>query len=273
MCSNVLPTLTFLNATDPKDLVWIETSFLRQFLSCKDVFTAQLEQHKAFQSHRDLLCSHKNPALHPRIARSGKLIPKDAYDSLMEIIDGEINGTVESGIANPIKRDVVISLPSNLVCEYCMQEYKSELDGKVSFVSSVKYLYDELDPKELKSPRPLQPGEKIEDENDQYKYIVSRKFVTWFRNKTMRFMKHAINARGETMIQSDTQAISTKSNAMGLDGLNIEEFWNLEDNVVSFGTVNTCGVGEDEGIAIRVNGPLTCEFFRFNCKVRLPAVF
>jgi hypothetical protein len=256
LCTNVLPMLAFFEATNPNNLVWVETSFLRQFLSCKDLLSAQLK-HK-IQSHRDLLCSHENPALHPRIARRGKLLPKDAYNSLMDIIQGEIHDTIDSDIPNPSMHDLPISSPCNLLCEYCMQEYRSELVRKVSFASSVKYLYDELDPKELKHSRDLQPGDKIIGENDQYVYIVSRKFVTWFRNKAMRFMKQAINTKEEPMLQSDVQ-IATKSIASGLDGLNFEEFWRFEESNLLFGTVKACDIEEDEGIAIRVNGTLTCE--------------
>ena len=253
----VLPLLRFFDATatDPNNLVWVEASFLRQFLSCNELLIAQLE-HNDIQSHRDLLCSHENPALHPRIARRGKLLPKEAYDSLMDIIDGEINDTVGSDTPNPVKNDLLISPKYNLVCEYCMQHYRSELVSKVNFASSVKYLYDELDPKELKH---IQPGDKILEENEIYVYMVSRKFVTWFRTKTLRFMKQAIIPKLEPKLQPDVH-ITTKSIAVGLDGLDINEFWNLRESVASVGTVTASGIGEDEGVAIRVNGPLTCEF-------------
>lgn len=260
LCVDVIPKLAVFDTTNLFNLVWIETSFLRQVLSCKELLTAQLEHPAILVSHHDLLCSHDPPALHPRIARGGKLIPKDVYDSLMIILHEEIHDTVGTNIPNRIVHDPPISLQNNLVCEHCIEAYRSELDGKVSFAIAVKNLFDDLDPKEMKYSRYLQPGETIEKGGDQYVYLVSRKFITWFRNKTLRFMKQANNAKSEKKLQLDLpMSTKYKSIAMGLDGLNIEEFWNLQESESFFGIIEACGIGEDEGISVRVNGPFTCE--------------
>jgi hypothetical protein len=261
LCAHVLPALTSIDKTNPNDLVWVDASFLRQFISCKDLFVAQIE-HKAIPFQRDILCTHENPALHPRIARRGKLLPKQAYDALMDIIDNEIQDSVGTGILNPIKGDLLISPLRNLVCKCCVQEYRSELVEKLSFVRSVKYLFDKFDPKEMNHSRYIQPGDESMEKGDQFVYIVSRKFITWFRNKTMRLMKQATMSKADPKLQTDIHG-STSSIHEGLDGLNLKEFWDFDESMQTFCNVRACGVGEDEGIAIRVNGPLTCTLFYF----------
>jgi hypothetical protein len=256
LCVDVLPKLAIFDTTNLYNQVWIETAFLRQVLSCKELLTAQL-CNPATLSRDELLCSHELAALHPRIARGGKLIPKDAYDSLMIILHEEIQDTTGADIPNRIVHDPPITLESSLVCEHCMHAYRSELDGKASFAIAVKNLYDELDPKEIKYSRYIQPGETIEESGDQYVYLVSRKFITWFRNKMQRFMKQANGAKIEPKL--DLPTTSYKSIAMGLDGLNIEDFWSIQESNLSVGNIEACGIGEDEGISVRVNGPFTCE--------------
>ena len=256
LCVEVLPKLAAFDTTNICNQVWIETSFLRQVLSCKELLTT----YPATLSRYELLCSHEAPSLHPRTARGGKLLPKDVFDSLMIILQEEIHDTVGTNIPHQMLHDPPIFLHNNIVCKHCMQAYISELDGKASFAITVKNLYDELDLKEMKDYRYIQPGEAIEEVDDKYVYLVCRKFITWFRNKTLRFMKQANSAKSEAKLQFDLPMSSNyKSITMGLDGLNIEDFWNVQETDLSLGTIKACGIGEDEGISVRVNGPFTCK--------------
>ena len=247
-----LPKLTLFDVKSSDNLVWVETSFLRQFLSCKELLDTQ-PICEAIPPDREYLCSHTNPALHPRIARRGKLLPNDAFDALLIIVNDEIHDTAG---AHRTMHDLPIFPLKDIVCKDCTREYRAQLVEKFSFTCAVKSLCDELDPKVLKCSRYLQAGESIKDASDQYVYIVSRKFVTWFRNKTMRFMKQAICTKGdESKLPSGTSTSST-SITVGLDGLDINAFWNLKESNFS---VVACGAGDDEDLAVRVNGHLTCE--------------
>jgi hypothetical protein len=249
LCATMLPML-FADTATPNNLVWVETSFLRQFMSCADLLT-DVPATEAIMSHCKYMCSHKNPALHPRNARKGKLLPKDAYDAYINIIQEELRDVVGLELSSRIINDCIIIPTENLFCEDCKQEYASELDTKVKLVKALKFLYDKLEPKDVKISRNLPPN-ATEDADHPYTYIVSRKFITWYRNRMARFMKQAVNAVNESIVQID-QHMTTTGFASGLDSLDFSYLWNFEKYAMS------CGVVEDEGVVVRVNGPLSCE--------------
>jgi hypothetical protein len=232
-------------------MVWVETSFLRHFLSCEKLLCEDFEQ-KIVLQHRKLLCSHRVPGLHPRVARRGKLLPKPAFDAYIDTIQEEIITIVGNECSEWEVIDCEITLSKNLICEDCMHEYKQELGQTLKHAKRLKYLHNELDPKEMKFSRNLDVDEIVDSQTEQYAYMVSRKFITWFRNNMVRLMKHA----GTTIMNQNfdlSSSMSSISVAEGLDGLNVSEFCSANFLPSSSSTI------DDEGIVVRVNGPLTCK--------------
>lgn len=255
--SQMFPNLSTCQLTNPDDLVWVESTPLLQFMSCRDRLRERLEQSdRAVLQHHDLLCSHETPGLHPRVARKGKLLPKLAYEAYIAALRVEKRDILGRDTDENSFNDCLILPTDNLICQDCAQEYRSELSQKLKRVLAMKYIYDSLDPKENKFTLERGLGEAWGNESDRYAYIVSRKFVTWFRNKVVRFMKRAGSAEAKCVeCESQFIALSAENEAEGLDGLDLSEFSVSKDEKTGIEP-------DDVGVAVRVNGPITCEFFR-----------
>jgi hypothetical protein len=251
LCTKMLPKLALYDQADTCNVVWVETSFLRQFLSCEELLSENPGT-KTILQHRKLLCSHVVPGLHPRIARRGKLLPKEAYDAFIATIQAEIITLFGTDCLDWIINDCEITPCTNLVCKECMQEYKTELGETLELAKNLKFLFDILDPKEMKFSRKLEAGEAFDSQNDQYAYMVSRKFISWFRNKMLRLMKQSGNTATDQKLQTSS-SVPTQCVSEGLDGLNLTDYF------VAKYLTSPSNTLDDDGIAIRVNGPLTCE--------------
>jgi hypothetical protein len=238
--TTMFPSISYFRQTNPGDMVWVETSFLLQFMSCMDRnFKFVESENEAILRHRKLLCSHKHPRLHPRVARRGKLLTKKSYDAYIAALQNEISVHCASNLNDSALNDYLIVPIDNLICEECSREYRSELSDKLKLAQTLIRLYRDLDPKEKKLP----PDETGGNECDQEAFIVSRKFITWFRNKFLRFIKQC------------TLSIGAESVAEGLDCIDFSEFASKRVPHVPTGSP------EDEGIAVQVNGAVTCELY------------
>jgi hypothetical protein len=244
----MFPSLAAFQLTNPADLVWVDTLFLQQFVACSDHrLYFDESQNCSILQHRKYLCAHKNPGLHPRIARRGKLLTRQSYDAYIVALNEErlvCNGANSTCDDLPMN-DCVIVPVDNLVCPECTLEYRSELSNKLQLAEGILSIYHDLDQKERKFSVILDPDESLGYDQDGYAYIVSRKFATWFRNKVARFMKH------------NASLVSAESASGGLDLVDFSEF----ENTFKLPS----GSSEDENIAIRVNGAVTCESLLLLC--------
>lgn len=70
--------------------VWVDSTTLSRFFSCndgmKDIFESASESELI--SDKSFLCEHSK-GMHPRIACSGKLLPKETYEKFENILRGE----------------------------------------------------------------------------------------------------------------------------------------------------------------------------------------
>jgi hypothetical protein len=248
----MFPSLSVFQLTNPGDLVWVDASFLQQFVSCTDHrLNFEESQNCSILQHRRQLCSHKIPGLHPRIARRGKLLTRQSYDAYVAALNQERRafcGSYSRYDDFPLN-DCVIVPTDNLVCDECLLEYRLELSSKLQLAEALFSIYHDLDQKERKFSVYLDPDESLGFDQNGYAYIVARKFATWFRNKVARFMKH------------NSSLVAAESVSGGLDLVDFSEF---ENNVEL-----PAGSSEDESIAIRVNGAVTCESLCPYCLLRL----
>lgn len=259
--TKMFPNFSACQISNPDDLVWVESTPLLQFMSCRDRLQERLEHRndRAVFQHHDLLCSHEPPGLPPRVARKGKLLPKLAYEAYVAALREEQRALLGGNNDAKCFSECLILPTDNLICKECSDDYGFELLGKRQKIVKFKDLYDALDPKEMNFSLDLGVDyETYGDRCDRYAYIVSRKFITWFRNKVAHLMKQAAcSAANATSVDCSNEflALRAENVAEGLDGLDLSE--------LEVGSLQNVGPGEvdDESISSRVNGPITCTSF------------
>ena len=186
--------------------VWVDGVELRRFLSCKRY--GGLEN-----GTRGSLCGHKNPGLHPRVARRGKVLPKDVYDAY-ELLRCKEIGSGET-------KTKTIS-PSNMRCTECSEDYRRELSKQLDLIRIAKRLYNALDPKVDTFSLQCGADEVVTEDSDWYAFIIFRPFATHFRRGVESVMKQA-SAIDETKRLDDMKSsnLSTETLAEGLDALDL----------------------------------------------------
>ena len=240
---------------------------------------AVLQRHPLLQ-HRGLICSHDQGGLHPRVARSGKLLPRDIYDTVVSLLSDEkhqlalqSNGEESKPSAKRGKRrsgggrgksdeaaDLIIAPDSSLFCSECVETYRKELAAKERALSLVLSLHEDFDGKRNDlDPKSLPEGQDI--------FAVSRHFVTVFKKHAERVMKEASSPRvvceGIDLLDlSFLPSFQTKKEAK------------MEDNALS--SASDCMIIEKEdsiagtappvGEALdpNINGKISCEHGRSN---------
>ena len=240
---------------------------------------AILQLHPLLQ-HRDLICSHGQGGLHPRVARSGKLLPRHIYDTVVSLLSDEkhqlalkSNGEEAKPSAKRGKRrnvgvrdksdeaaDRIIAPDSSLFCSECVETYRKELAAKERALSLVLSLHEDFDGKRNDlDPKSLPDLQDI--------FAVSRHFVTVFKKHAERVMKEASSPRvvceGIDLLDlSFLPSFQTKKEAK------------MEDNALS--SASDCMVIEKEdsiadtsppvGEALdpKINGKISCEHGRSN---------
>jgi hypothetical protein len=245
---------------NPDDLVWVDVAILRRFVSCSDRLADVLNcKGRWILDNNSLLCYHSPERLHPRVARKGKLLPRVAYEAYLEALQTEQAAMFGATLSKSKVADCVIVPTDNLVCQICSSEYKQNLELKLEKVKELKYLYEKLDPKSSSFSLEVSPEETLGRECDSYAYIVSRKFITWFRNKFARLLKASVSALadskgrltdGKRQTTSFPEMIGESENmAEGLD------FFKLSQ--LDFG--QPLDDDKEYEIFSSVNGPVTCK--------------
>lgn len=244
-----------------------------------DGMDAVLQRHPLLQ-HRDLICSHGQGGLHPRVARSGKLLPRHIYDTVMSLLSDEkhqlalkSNGEEAKPSTKRGKRrsgggrdksdeaaDLIIAPDSSLFCSECVETYRKELAAKERALSLVLSLHEDFDGKRNDlDPKSLPEGQDI--------FAVSRHFVTVFKKHAERLMKEASSPRVvcEGIDLLDLSFLPTFQTKMEAK---------MEENVLS--SASDCMIIEKEdsiadtappvGEALdpKINGKISCKHGRSN---------
>ena len=187
-------------------LIWVEATKLRSFLSCRR--STDLKDFPFGPGAQDP-CIHGK--LHPRIARKGKLLTREMYDAYVLLVSKALRQEV-------IPKSVFTK--SNLVCQECAAEYKGALRKKLEIVQAARRLYEGLDPKNdnfsLRATSPFQ------HESDRLAFIVSKKFVTKFRQAVTKLMKMSLVLEVSTTFDEvPTRNAELESLAEGLDAFDL----------------------------------------------------
>ena len=239
------------------DLVWVESAQLLQYVSCGDRMNEYLDgcNGRTLLQHHKLLCSHEPPGLHPRVARRGKVLPKAVYEAYVAGLRQEQRAVVGQLVDESEVCDCLILPTENLLCLECSSDYQKELGQKLKTVKAMKKLYDMLDPKELDRFKfEFGNSDTYGHERDNYAYILSRRFVTAFRNQITTLMKNAAAAAADAKAcerEISLGHFSAENVNEGLDGLDLSSF---EKKVFGMGP------NSDNELAVP-NSNITCKHF------------
>lgn len=244
------------NSTETTSIpVWVDGNVLLRFFSCLDGMDDTLK-HQPLLHHRKLLCSHGNGGLHPRVAKRGKLLPRNVYDVVISLLRQEqiqFTGSSKNrrgmSAANQENNkdgisDCIISPSSRLFCHECAESYRSELAERERSLSLVLKLYDALDSKvndfDAKS---LPVGQDI--------YAVSRNFATAFKKHAERVLKETMSPQvvceGIDLLDlSFLPAFSSDAPVVGKPG--------------ATGEADEAAAGASDALDPLVNGKISCKY-------------
>ena len=166
------------------DSYWVDGKTFKRFISCTDAMDDILcDAEKPILQHKHLLCEHGH--LHPRTARSGKLLSRDNFITYASLLHTERRLVISDKCAKCTDTqddwsDYIIA-GSNIKCKKCAESYQTELQVKLEKFQLMVNLYHNLDPSS---------GELDNNSNEEY-YAVARSFVTNFRKFVLKLMKDA----------------------------------------------------------------------------------
>lgn len=197
--------------------VWVLAEPLRKFLACDDSLDGILQGSGPVLRHKELLCEHN--ALHPRMARKGKLLPRSVYDAYVTLLQRE--RAMMTGCGNGVSardteeiNDIVITPGQNIFCECCAETYKNELKRKVEVIGLLKELYIDLDHKvkDIKMTNVEEHELRLPD--FQYGYALHKPFATRLRKIVMAIGKSVINVNSGSVE-------SFPLGVLGVDGIDL----------------------------------------------------
>jgi hypothetical protein len=212
-----------------KESVWVDGAGLRSMFKCLPQVGEDL-LHLILR--KDLICHHKT-GLQPRIARCGKLVPRQFYNELVELIETEQHF---SGSTSPASSSKDCFTSSHLACDQCAELYKLELQTKLKLLRSFRVMFQELDPNS--------EGAYPEPDSSDYVYAVSKRFITKFRKTIAALLKKL-----ETV----------DATPGGLDGLEDWLGWNVSTSL--------------DDIDAMVNSAIVCKLLRWQIDFRLAVLF
>lgn len=158
---------------DQSNNVWTDGKAFRTFLCGQD------SESMLSSSIFPQLCEHK-VGLHPRVARTGKVLPLTLFNGYVSLQREEHIFTDKSTDSlEPAAMNKATTLfVKDVACKKCCVAYQTEIQAKLDRLTHLKDLYDELDPKR-----------EIEMDENDYVFAISGKFITKFRNLVNELLK------------------------------------------------------------------------------------
>lgn len=162
------------------DSVWVDGALLRSVFACEPDPPEELLRGLTRQD--TMICKH-SIGICPRRARGGKILPKDVYISLLQLL------RTERSFLDPIYADSQhlecapqeAVTPADLYCDRCANEYKISVQKKLDKVRSLQVLCNDLDPKKER--------DSDNQDEDEFIYALSKKFVTALRKSVKSLFK------------------------------------------------------------------------------------
>jgi hypothetical protein len=167
---------------EPNDLVWVETSWLRQILASRPEGGAA--DNLSLVQRSAVKCPHFAGGMHPRTARKGKLMPRNVYDKLVELVAAERNASGSEGMDEVTTE---VWTPDSVLCDLCSDTYRSDLADRLNHLKKLLAVVTSLDSGEISLRR--DSSDVNFTDLDRYAFVVSRKFSNDFRSSFDRFSR------------------------------------------------------------------------------------
>jgi hypothetical protein len=221
--ASLVPSFDFSAMNENDSPVWVSAEPLRKFLACDESLDTVLQGSGPLLCHQMLLCEHN--ALHPRTARTGKLLPRNVYDCYVSLLQQERN-LLKGGEGDSLSEstgdlteinDAVITPNHNLFCKCCAENYQKELKSKVELLGLLKELHSDLDPKNQDCNMENVDEDDLKVPNHEYGYALHKPFGTRLRRMVASMIKSVVN------IESGSDDIAS-SPLVGIDGVDISMF-------------------------------------------------
>ena len=217
-------------STKNYEKVWVEGSVLRRYLSCSDEmddifgFDSKI---KYILANKKWLCIH-GEGLHPRIARTGKLLHRAAYDALISLMCAE-NEYMSRSMSSDDKHlknktDILMTTKTKLYCSNCVEGYRNSLQEKVTALQTMLSLYDALN----NGSADINLNECSDENSRQRCFAISRNFVTSFKKYLQHKFKELSGMNGQQIKKDKCSWISS---SVGVDTLDLSEILPRNDHV------------------------------------------
>jgi hypothetical protein len=236
-----------------EDFVWVDALSLRRYMSCdylrKDEY-GNAKKIPFFQHGRFFFCGHQSDrGVHPVIARRGKLLPRPIYDALLQGLAAE-RPTLFCDTKYGVREisDCPGIPAERLYCSTCSKSYCQELSETVQLCEKILFLYERLDPKEGDFEDDSK-GDNIAASREIHGYIVSRRFVSRFRNRAARLFK-SFDSLHDTTISGPIHKTSKKCESFA------EGFHSVRAREVMFENTDS---KSDDDLDIFINSNITCD--------------
>lgn len=162
-----------------QDMVWVDGSSLRSIFACG---TDNIEELSEKVARGELnACEHKL-GLHPRVARSGKLLTTHFFDALLALMGTEQTFLLENRSKKKLKSSLDCLTSDRIRCETCAKSYQSTLKQNLDRARSLQTMFHDLDPK-------AEGALMAEIDDDTVVYALSKRFVTKLRKAIAAVLK------------------------------------------------------------------------------------
>ena len=203
--------------------VWVEGSVLRHYLSCSDemddIIFGLDSKSEYILSNKKWLCLH-GEGLHPRIARTGKLLPRAAYDALISLMSAEMEyirlSMSSDDQHHKNQTDIMITTNNKLYCSNCVEAYRKSLQEKVTAIQTMLSLYDALND----GSADINLNEISDENGHQQCFAISRNFITSFKKYIQHKFKEVSGMIGQ---QGNKVNLSCISSSVGIDTLDLSD--------------------------------------------------
>lgn len=199
--------------------VWVDSNFLRRFLSCEDdledLFRNAIESNTLYK-RESFLCEHSQ-GLNPRKARQGKLLSMEMYDALESILRHEYemfldDRSEDTKLARQLTlMDQKFIDGENLTCQDCGVSYQQETAKKYELFDTLISINDGL----LPGLNDLTTVDETEDSPDIY--VISRTWVNSFRE----YMKKKVREMETPPVRGAEEVINSLCG--GIDVVDLKE--------------------------------------------------
>jgi hypothetical protein len=167
-------------------MVWMENSKLRRILACTDNLEDTVCSSISPFGSNGIHCSHSSTTVSPMDAHCGKLLPRKVIDSIFEVLLKEQSDLGKDCLGSWCSTNGYVV--ASLYCKSCAELYTAALLSNMVVCRDLVLVSEAFDCKDLLDVS----GSNDALTSSKRLYLVSRKFVTRFRNMLHKFIRQTL---------------------------------------------------------------------------------